>query len=122
MINKTKRNKQVPKEIVEGRVIKNTGNSYIVKNFNGQEFNCKVKGNFRIKGIRTTNPVAVGDIVKFNKSADDVNFIEEYEIPGLCSPNGRALRFDFAVLDDDGDIDFLIEYQGKQHYQPVSKF
>lgn len=77
MINKTKRNKQVPKEIVEGRVIKNTGNSYIVKNFNGQEFNCKVKGNFRIKGIRTTNPVAVGDIVKFNKSADDVNFIEE---------------------------------------------
>lgn len=51
-----------------------------------------------------------------------VNFQEEYEFPGLNSPNGRPLRFDFAVFDDDGNIDFLIEYQGKQHYQPVSKF
>ena len=30
--------------------------------------------------------------------------------------------FDFAVFDDDGNLDFLIEYQGKQHYQAVSKF
>ncbi len=30
--------------------------------------------------------------------------------------------FDFAVLDDDGNVDFLIEFQGKQHYQAVSKF
>lgn len=53
---------------------------------------------------------------------NDVNFQEEYEFPGLNSPNGRPLRFDFAIFDDDGNIDFLIEYQGKQHYQPVSKF
>jgi hypothetical protein len=31
-------------------------------------------------------------------------------------------RFDFAIFDDDGNLDFLIEYQGKQHYQAVSKF
>ena len=31
-------------------------------------------------------------------------------------------RFDFAIFDDDGEIDFLIEYQGKQHYEPSSKF
>lgn len=31
-------------------------------------------------------------------------------------------RFDFAVFDDDGNIDFLIEYQGRQHYESVSKF
>lgn len=31
-------------------------------------------------------------------------------------------RFDFAVFDDDDNLDFLIEYQGKQHYQAVSKF
>lgn len=31
-------------------------------------------------------------------------------------------HFDFAIFDDDGDLDFLIEYQGKQHYQPVSKY
>lgn len=31
-------------------------------------------------------------------------------------------RFDFAVFDDNGDIDFLIEYQGRQHYQAVGKY
>lgn len=31
-------------------------------------------------------------------------------------------RFDFAVFDDDDNLAFLIEFQGKQHYQPVSKF
>ena len=46
-----------------------------------------------------------------------LNFKMEYSFEGLNSPNGRPLRFDFAVFDDDGNIDFLIEYQGKQHYQ-----
>ena len=49
------------------------------------------------------------------------NFKEEYMFPGLCSSNGRPLRFDFAVFDDNGDIDFLIEYQGIQHYEAKSK-
>jgi len=39
-----------------------------------------------------------------------LNFEEEYIFPGLNSSNGRPLRFDFAVFDDDGNIDFLIEY------------
>jgi len=51
-----------------------------------------------------------------------LTFKEEYEFEGLNSPNGRPLRFDFAVFDDDGNIDFLIEYQGRQHYQPSQKF
>lgn len=51
-----------------------------------------------------------------------LNFQEEYAFEGLCSENGRALRFDFAVFDDDGNIDFLIEYQGRQHYEPSSKY
>lgn len=55
-------------------------------------------------------------------SMNDLNFVEEYEIPELTSENGRPLRFDFAVFDDDGNLDFLIEFQGKQHYQAVSKF
>lgn len=54
--------------------------------------------------------------------ANGIDFQEEYEFPGLKAPSGRALRFDFAVFDDDGNVDFLIEYQGKQHYEPVSKF
>ena len=51
-----------------------------------------------------------------------VNFKEEYVFEGLASENGRPLRFDYAVFDDDGNIDFLIEYQGKQHYEASPKF
>ena len=51
-----------------------------------------------------------------------MNFTEEYSFPDLVSSGGRPLRFDFAIFDDDGTLDFLIEYQGKQHYQAVSKF
>ena len=51
-----------------------------------------------------------------------LNFKEEYIFPDLRSSNGRPLRFDFAVFDDDGNIDFLIEYQGRQHYEASAKF
>ena len=51
-----------------------------------------------------------------------LSFKEEYIFPDLKSPNGRPLRFDFVVFDDDGLIDFIIEYQGKQHYEPSSKY
>lgn len=46
----------------------------------------------------------------------------EYSFQNLKSPNGKLLRFDFAVLDDSGDVDFLIEFQGRQHYEPSDKF
>ena len=49
-------------------------------------------------------------------------FEEEYTFNGLVSSNNKPLRFDFVVFDDDGNIDFIIEYQGKQHYEPSSKF
>ena len=49
-------------------------------------------------------------------------FQMEYVFPNLKSSNGKYLRFDFVVFDDDGNIDFIIEYQGKQHYQPSAKF
>ena len=58
-----------------GRVIKNTGASYVVQFEDGTTANCRVKGNFRIKGIRTTNPVAVGDIVEVTSTGDDTDFI-----------------------------------------------
>ena len=48
---------------MKGLVIKNTGSWYTVLTDDGQLLDCKVKGNFRIKGIRSTNPVAVGDRV-----------------------------------------------------------
>lgn len=62
-----------------GRVVKSTGSSYVVRLDNGEEKNCRVKGNFRIKGLRTTNPVAVGDIVKVAKAADDADYIVAVE-------------------------------------------
>lgn len=52
----------------------------------------------------------------------ELNFIEEYSFPDLVSTNRRPLRFDFAVFDDDGELDFLIEFQGIQHYEAKSKF
>lgn len=48
---------------MKGLVVKNTGSWYVVKMEDGSIENCKIKGNFRLKGIRTTNPVAVGDNV-----------------------------------------------------------
>ena len=48
---------------MKGLVVKNTGSWYTVRTDDGQLVDCKVKGNFRIKGIRSTNPVAVGDRV-----------------------------------------------------------
>lgn len=50
-------------------------------------------------------------------------FQQEYEFPGLEASSGRPLRFDFAVFDEDtGDVDFLIEYQGVQHYKSRDSF
>jgi len=48
---------------LKGLVIRNTGSWYDVRTDDGQLFACKVKGNFRLRGIRSTNPVAVGDWV-----------------------------------------------------------
>ena len=49
---------------MKGLVVKNTGSWYTVLTDDGQLFDCKIKGNFRLKGIRSTNPVAVGDRVE----------------------------------------------------------
>ena len=53
---------------MKGLVIKNTGSGYQVRTEEGEVFDCKIKGNFRIKGIKSTNPIAVGDWVEFNEA------------------------------------------------------
>ncbi|MBO7138070.1 MAG: ribosome small subunit-dependent GTPase A [Bacteroidaceae bacterium] len=55
---------------MRGLVIRNTGSWYTVRTDGGQLLNCKVKGTFRLKGIRSTNPVAVGDVVTITPGAD----------------------------------------------------
>ena len=60
---------------MRGLVIKSTGSSYIVRMDDGSDVECRIKGNFRIRGIRTTNPVAVGDYV--NVQRDKVQCTKE---------------------------------------------
>lgn len=56
-----------------GTVIKNTGNDYLIRTPDGKTISCKIKGNFRIKNIKSTNPLAVGDHVVF----DSTGFVTE---------------------------------------------
>ncbi|MCH5312091.1 MAG: ribosome small subunit-dependent GTPase A [Prevotella sp.] len=60
-----------------GLVIKNTGYWYTVKLGDGRLIDCKIKGNFRLKGIRSTNPVAVGDVVDILPNQEGTAFITE---------------------------------------------
>ena len=62
-----------------GLVIKNTGSWYLVRTDDGNDVECKVKGNFRLKGIRSTNPVAVGDRVQILRNAEGTAFITAIE-------------------------------------------
>ena len=64
---------------MRGLVIKNTGSWYTVLTDDGQLIDCKIKGNFRLKGIRSTNPVAVGDRVQIVPNNEGTAFITEIE-------------------------------------------
>lgn len=64
---------------LRGIVVRNTGSLYEVKTDEGQLVPCRVKGNFRLRGIRSTNPVAVGDRVVLTDSGGDVAYIVEIE-------------------------------------------
>lgn len=63
----------------KGLVIKNTGSWYLVKTNDGKQIECKIKGNFRLKGIRSTNPIAVGDWVQIAVNTEGTAFITEIE-------------------------------------------
>lgn len=64
---------------MHGTVIKSTGSWYVVRTDGGEEVECKVKGNFRLRGIRSTNPVAIGDGVTITDDGGDVAFITEVD-------------------------------------------
>lgn len=62
-------------------VYKSTGSWYIVKNNEGQSYNARIKGKFKIDGITSTNPIAVGDIVEIQNESDEESTVitEIYE-------------------------------------------
>ena len=64
---------------MKGLVVKNTGSWYVVKTDEDTLVDCKIKGNFRLKGIRSTNPVAVGDWVTIAPNKEGTAFITEIE-------------------------------------------
>ena len=89
---------------MHGLVIKNTGSWYTVLTDDGQLLDCKVKGNFRIKGIRSTNPVAVGDRVTVGEGnwiteiADRRNYIIRKSINLSKQSHILAANVDQAFL------------------------
>jgi len=58
---------------MQGLVIKSTGSWYQVHAEDGVNYDCRIKGKFRIKGIQTTNPIAVGDVVDFEMEPNSGN-------------------------------------------------
>ena len=70
-----------------GLVIKNTGSWYTVRTDDNQTVDCKIKGNFRLKGIRSTNPVAVGDIVEIVRNQEGTAFIT-----AICDRRNYIIR------------------------------
>lgn len=71
----------------EGLVIKNTGSWYTVLTDGGNTIDCKIKGNFRLKGIRSTNPVAVGDRVEIVRNHEGTAFITN-----ICDRRNYIIR------------------------------
>ena len=72
---------------MKGLVIKSTGTSYGVYFEDGTTADCHVKGNFRIRGIRSTNPIAIGDHVEVTQNEDGTNWITE-----LCDRKNYIVR------------------------------
>lgn len=70
-----------------GMVIKNTGSWYTVLTDGGSTVDCKIKGNFRLKGIRSTNPVAVGDRVEIIRNHEGTAFITS-----ICDRKNYIIR------------------------------
>jgi len=64
---------------MRGLVVKNTGSWYTVRTDDGQDIESKIKGNFRLKDIRSTNPIAVGDRVVIDINKEGTAFITEIE-------------------------------------------
>ena len=64
-----------------GRVIKSTGSWYDVQDGEGNVFQCRLRGKIRLDGIRTTNPLAVGDNVNFEKERDKETCVIDKILP-----------------------------------------
>lgn len=94
---------------MEGVVLKSTGSWYMVKTPDGLSYNCKIKGRFKTKDIKSTNPIAVGDLVSFVLQKEeeigiitDIHFRRNYLIRKATKLSSQthilAANIDYAVL------------------------
>ena len=88
---------------MKGLVIKSTGSSYIVRLDDGSDVECHIKGNFRIRGIRSTNPVAVGDYV-------------EVSLTGDAGPTAQAVLQQSGLTGDAGHIGWITDVCERRNY------
>lgn len=94
---------------MQGTVIKSSGSVYGVRAIDGTIVECRVKGNFRLKGIRSTNPVAVGDNVIFDMREDGTAYITEIlERRNYIVRKASNLSKQSHILAANLDICFLI--------------
>ena len=94
---------------MRGLVIKSTGTSYGVYFFDGTMADCHVKGNFRIRGIRSTNPVAIGDHVEVIKAEDGTHWITElYDRTNYIIRRSTNLSYASHILAANIDMAALI--------------
>ena len=97
---------------MRGLVYKSTGSWYSVKTPSNDQFDCRIKGKFRLDGIKSTNPIAVGDYVDFEleKNSDVVTGV----INNICERKNYVLRKSVNlskqthILASNIDIVFLI--------------
>ena len=73
-----------------GIVYKSSGNLYSIKAKNGVEFQCRIKGKLRLDELKSTNPIAVGDIVEFD--IEDNNNSKTGIIKNICDRKNYIIR------------------------------
>ena len=94
---------------MKGLVIKSTGTSYGVHFEDGTTADCHVKGNFRIRGIRSTNPVAIGDHVEVTTLEDGTHWITElYDRKNYIIRRSTNLSYASHILAANVDMAALI--------------
>lgn len=95
---------------MKGTVIKSTGSWYRVKSELGEYVDCKIKGQFRIKGLKTTNPVAIGDEIEFAyQKNEDIGVINKiYDRSNYIVRKATNLSKQSHIIASNIDQAFLI--------------
>lgn len=94
---------------MQGTVVKSSGSVYGVRGADGKLIDCRIKGNFRLKGIRSTNPVAVGDHVVYDMREDGTAYIVDIlERKNYIVRKSSNLSKQSHILASNLDLCFLV--------------